>query len=329
MKTSLVIATLAVLGAGAVSAGAAHFVPSTAGNGVPFQGSDTEGDLTNAAIDPSIPTNGTIHGSGLGTSGDYQGGGSGAGEGAMTSSSPKQQAAPMSKMLTKSTCTTNTGTDDAGLPNYTHASGIATALDAVDVYSSLSAGGSTACNGTTDDAGTGLNFGGTGSPEPTGAAFANWTDMLALLYGGLDKTNNTTDCNSAKRQALVANWSNMFENGCTTQPSTCTSALMPFGANKVSLAVASNSAVGGSNTCSSSCTAAGCAGAACTYQNAGTVCGGNGSTCTAVSPTANGSAPIGTRTAATTTRARPTRSRPSSASGLCSMAMATSSSRTA
>ena len=52
MKTSLVIATLAVLGAGAVSAGAAHFVPSTAGNGVPFQGSDTEGDLTNAAIDP-------------------------------------------------------------------------------------------------------------------------------------------------------------------------------------------------------------------------------------------------------------------------------------
>jgi hypothetical protein len=201
MKTSFIIATLAVVGAGAVGAGATFALQ-------PFIGSDTEYDIQNQALVNST----------LGNFNDYSGGGSGGAENAMTASSPKQLIGPMSKMLTTTTC---------AVALKTHATGIAFGLDAVNVYSASSAGGTVACNGSTDDAGTGLNYNRSipnAAADGGPAAFPNWTDALALLYGGRDKSTGITDCNSAKRKALVANWSNLFENACSNGNSTCTTA---------------------------------------------------------------------------------------------------------
>jgi hypothetical protein len=209
MKTSLVIATLVVVGAGAAGAGATFAVQ-------PFVGSDTEYEITNQAIANS----------GLGNFGDYTGGGSGAGESAMTSSPATQRTAPMSKMMTATTCTVKTPSTTA----YTHATGIAIALDAVNIYSSIFAGGVAACNGTADNTGLGLVYdGGVNAGDAGTASFPNWTDMLALLYGGLDKQTKITDCASPKRKALVASWGNLFQAnytspGSCTGPTTCTTA---------------------------------------------------------------------------------------------------------
>ncbi len=243
MKTSIVFATLVVVGASAVGAGATFATQ-------PYQGSDTEYDLTNGAIAASL----------LGNSGDYQGGGSGAGENAMTAATPVQHTAPMSKMMTKQTCSVAGGI-------YTHASGIAIALDAVDVYSATAAGATAACNGSADNAGTGLTY--SSSATANGGPYANWTDMLALLYGGMDKASSfcvggtaaagtvcspqataaqitatcgtggsctpRIDCNSTKRQALVSNWSNLFQNGCSNAVGTCTTATLPVGAGTTTI----------------------------------------------------------------------------------------------
>jgi cysteine-rich repeat protein len=234
MKTSLVLATLVAAGASAVTAGAATFSPK------PFQGSDTLFDLTNAAIDPGLLHNqstGGVTGLGIGTTGDYQGGGSGAGEGAMTAATGATQlTSPMSKMLTATTCSLPA---DAG-NGFTHATGIAIALDAVDIYSATNAGASAACNGTADNTDAGLNYG--PSVADAGGPYNNWTDMLALLYGGLDKSTKTLDCNSAKRQALVANWGNLFENGCSNGVTTCTTGTMKFGATSQTLKAAAGTA---------------------------------------------------------------------------------------
>jgi hypothetical protein len=200
MKTSLVIATLVVVGAGAAGAGATFAVQ-------PYLGSDTEFEITNQALANSS----------LGNLGDYTGGGSGNGENAMTASTPLQRTAPMSKMMTNQTCKVVVPSTTA----YTHATGIAFGLDAVNVYSFINAGGAAACNGTPsqDDAGLGLVY--------SNSSFGNWTDMLALLYGGLDKTTGATDCGSAKRKALVANWSNLFQTGCANGITTCNTANLP------------------------------------------------------------------------------------------------------
>ncbi|MGH7436795.1 MAG: hypothetical protein ACRENE_14065, partial [Polyangiaceae bacterium] len=231
MKTTFVLATLTVVGASAVTAGAATFSPK------PFQGSDALYDLTNGAIDPGLVLlpNGTLSGTsglGIGTKGDYQGGGTG--EDAMTAENPTQLAAPMSTMLTKKTCAVAGGVSDSAA----HASGMGIGLDAVDLYSATNAGASVACNGNANDATAtaGLNYG--PSIAAAGGPYNNWTDMLALLYGGMDKSNKTVDCNSAKRKALVSNWSNLFQNGCGNGVSTCTTGLMKFGATNKTLSAA-------------------------------------------------------------------------------------------
>jgi hypothetical protein len=203
MKSSFIIGTLSVVGAAVIGAGATFATQ-------PYTGSDTLYDLTNQALALST----------LGNVGDYVGGGSNTGEGAMAAASPKQHTAPMTSMLTTTSC-------NAPSNGRVHASGIVIGLDAVDVYSSVFAGGATACNGTADNTGTGLNY---DAAVPDAAAdggpavFLNWTDALALLYGGLDKSTGVTDCGSSKRRALVANWSNLFENHCSNGVSTCTTA---------------------------------------------------------------------------------------------------------
>jgi hypothetical protein len=210
MKTSFVVATLVVVGAGAAGAGALFPIS-------PYQGSDTEFDITNQVM---INTT-------LGVQNDYVGGGSGAGENAMTATNPVQRTAPMSKMMTSTTCNVKVG-------SYSHASGLPFGLDGLSVYSYLGAGGTTACNGPNDpsgdNTGKGLNYttgvaGGAGDGGNT--SFPNWTNMLALLYGGLDKTTGIVDCASPKRKSLVANWSNLFQDqvSCGSNPvTTCNTA---------------------------------------------------------------------------------------------------------
>jgi hypothetical protein len=99
----------------------------------------------------------------------------------------------------------------------TQASGIVLGIDAVRVFGSNAVvkANQTACNGATATAActqdpSGLVF--SGGP----LTFANWRDVLALLYGGLDRSTNVVDCNSAKRNTLVSTWTNLFQNaGCT------------------------------------------------------------------------------------------------------------------
>jgi hypothetical protein len=223
------VATLCVVGAGAVGTGAT-FATQT------FQGSDALYNLTNAAL-PSTAIGSTgVAGSGLGANGDYQGGGSGAGESAMASSAPTQWMAPMTKMMSSVTCGSLLGPQ--------HASGVVIGLDAVDVYSSVLSGATAGCStqSTAGSNGLGLAYDTTlAYTDNQGNAktltFKNWTDVLALLYGGLDKSTITgsgatqqgyVDCSSPQRRALAANWANLFEakaTTCATNPSSaCTTA---------------------------------------------------------------------------------------------------------
>ena len=242
MRTSFIVATLCVVGAGAVGAGATFATQN-------FQGSDTLFDLTNAAIAPSnIGTTG-VAGSGLGNTAanetDYQGGGSGAGESAMAATAPTQWMAPMSKMMTSVTC--------GSLEGPARASGIVIGLDAVDVYSSVFSGATAGCStqSTGGTNGLGLAYNTTLSytdnlGNPQTVTFKNWTDVLALLYGGLDKSQTSgsgatqvgyADCSSPQRKALAANWANLFEaNGstCSSNPSSaCTTASYKAGSANI------------------------------------------------------------------------------------------------
>src|SRR5262249_51646789 len=129
-----------------------------------------------------------------------------------------QQTAPMSRMMNSGggLCTFNGGTAGS---TATNASGIVIGLDAVDVLSSTTSGATTACN----SAGNGLAFSGTTGVFANGNANQNWKWVLALVYGGLDLSNPSAgqDCNSAARQALVANWSKLFQNGCANGNAVC------------------------------------------------------------------------------------------------------------
>jgi hypothetical protein len=213
MRTSIVTAATLLVGASATGVGALT-LPN------PMYGSDTLQFVTTDSISGDSQLGPSL-------TGVYKAGGSGAGQGAManqtSAASAPQSAAPMSKMMTNgnSLCTAYGGTLGSAALN---ASGVSVGMDAVDVYSSIAAGGAAVCNGTADGTGFGLAYSGV----PTGV-FANgntgqnWKWALALLYGGLDLsaanggTADNPDCNSAARKALVANWSNLFQVGaaCT------------------------------------------------------------------------------------------------------------------
>jgi cysteine-rich repeat protein len=202
MKKSIVIATFLVVGAGAT--GASALVD-------PYRGSDTLFNVTTQAIAAA----------GLKPTNAYVGGGSGNAESAMvgptapySASAALQQTGPMSRMMKNASnlCSFNGGSNGS---KDTSASSIAIGLDAVDIMSSTLAGGSTACNGTADNTGTGLAYSGTTGVFAGGNTGQTWKWVLALVYGGKDLSpGGVTDCNSTARQALVANWSKLFQNGC-------------------------------------------------------------------------------------------------------------------
>jgi hypothetical protein len=194
MKTT--IALTSFLAVGAAATGVAAALPS------PFQGSDTLFDVTTAAI------------AGSGVTGSYIGGGSGNGQSAMVGGT--QLTAPMSRMMNSgaSLCTSTTH-----LPSgVTNASAIVIGLDAVDVIASTQSGGAAACNGSADNAGTGLVYsGGTNS-------FTSWKDALALIYGGKDLSTGAVDCAGTARATLVAKFSNLFQNACANGAAVCNDA---------------------------------------------------------------------------------------------------------
>jgi hypothetical protein len=229
MKYSFTIAAFMLAGAGA--AGVAAISTS-------YAGSDTLLNVTNAALTAAL----------IGPKGAYIGGGSANGVAEMVGTSPfsagnaEQQTAPMTRLpkssdANSSVCSFNAdgGTKGQGL---TGASTIVIGLDAVDVYSSVSAGGATAlpdggvgCNGTADNTpGTGLVQSGSptgifaGTTTPTSKQIWKWA--LALVYGGNDLSvkgggpNGIPDCNQAGRAQLVANWSNLFQN-CANGNAVC------------------------------------------------------------------------------------------------------------
>jgi len=235
MKKSLILATVFVVGASAAGAGAANNFATT-----PYVGSDTEYNITNQAILNSGLGNKTV-GPGLTTwnassnpLGDYSGGGSGGAENAMANSTPVQQTGPMSRALggpaTKGACAAG-GATAAAVAN---ASGIVLGIDAVRIFASnaVISANQTSCNGATSTAActqdpSGLVYSGSVGNGTVTMTFANWRDVLALLYGGLDRsvTPNVVDCTSPKRALLVSAWTNLFQNTTSCPNSTNGTAL--------------------------------------------------------------------------------------------------------
>jgi hypothetical protein len=233
MRTSTVVAAFLCIG-GSVAAVAA--LPN------PYLGSDVLFTITQQAIGASSL--------GLSQEADYTGGGSGNGAAAMAGTvSPylavnaKQQTAPMTRLVKKegNVCSFNDngGNPDGGAPppgpagqGDTSAAAIVIGLDAVDIFSSTSAGGAPACQGPDDTASNdnkdyGLVVSGTtgafagASPNPA----QNWKWALALVYGGYDYSQTgggpegAPDCGQTSRLNLVANWSNLFQQA--QAPGTC------------------------------------------------------------------------------------------------------------
>jgi hypothetical protein len=187
MKTSTSVATLLLAASSAAGAGA--ILPS------PYQGSDALYWVTQDAI-TAVGT--------VGAANAYVGGGSDIGQSALVEN--LQSAAPMSRMLNEAGGLCARDASDA--------TGIVIGLDAIDVIGSLEQGGNPAtCNNP--------NGGGLLS---SGGGFANYKQLLALLYGGEPNANGVQDCNTPNRQALVNSWSHLFQNGCANSEPACNDA---------------------------------------------------------------------------------------------------------
>jgi cysteine-rich repeat protein len=172
-----------------------------------YQGSDTLYNVTTQALSAS--------GSTLPL---YIGGGSCAAEAAMSTSAPTQASGPMSRMFTGNVAGARLSCfDEQGVcgSTVTNASGIVVGLDAIDILASTSSGASAACTGGPDGGAGGLLFNG-GS-----IVASNWKDVLALVYGGKDNKTGLVDCNQMSRINLVANWSQLFQDGCANGVATC------------------------------------------------------------------------------------------------------------
>lgn len=207
MKKTMVIATFLAVGAGSAGVSA-----------LDIKGSDTLKEFTlsviNAAVCPAA------------TSLTYLGGGSGAGETAMTTSPITQSVAPMSRFLQVGGATPNL------------AEGVAYAADGITIsvskaHAACDANAATGTGCTAQPGG--LRQSGTlnnGAYTLGTAAVAGWRDVLRLVYFGLDNTTGSNpnptaatplrDCNSAVRQDLVNNYGNLFQNGATCGTGGCT-----------------------------------------------------------------------------------------------------------
>jgi hypothetical protein len=218
MKRNLFAAVFSVVGASASGVGAVTFATQ------PYVGDDLLYNVTNQAIlssglgNTSLPTGmPPTWDPAANPLGDYSGGGSSFGEDAMVLS--HQGTAPMARFLEghRGACAAT---------NLSNASGIVLGISGTTVVASnaVISAHQVACNGALADSactpdGAGLVYSG----GPFG--FTNWRDVLALLYGGLDRSNGTINCaptnpdgTTSKRAVLVANWPDLFQNAACTNP---------------------------------------------------------------------------------------------------------------
>jgi len=224
MKSSLIIATLVVAGAGVVGA----TVGATGAGVVQLYGSDTLGPLTGAVIQQA--GTGWNNGQQISTAANtlnYNGGGSGTGQSDMISGT--QDIAPMSSMLNSGICSVS-----AAVGSTTTAHGCVIGLDGVGVWASSDNAENTTCNGTpvypfvaTDnactsgtstgvDTTTGLDINNTVCGITLGTT-AGWRDILKILYFGKDQAG-AIHCDSTVRLCLANNYGAVFENAnCSSQ----------------------------------------------------------------------------------------------------------------
>ncbi len=193
MKASVSIATFLMVGAGVAGAGAITPIET------PLLGSDTLFHVTQDAFNALA-----LAGLSIGPASTFIGTGSAFGQSAMVAG--KQHLAPMTRMMTAEVCAVDTSL----------ATGIVIGLDSVDVFGAvLQAGNASTCN---------ASPGGFAFTGANGQGFVNYKGVLALIYGGLDTATGTVDCNGAKRQSVVNNWSALFENSCANTEPACTNA---------------------------------------------------------------------------------------------------------
>jgi hypothetical protein len=185
-----------------------------------MKGSDTLEDVAKDAIAAA----------GLSAAITYVGGGSGGGQGAMTSTPPTQQIAPMSRQLNSTACTTlgaTIGQELIGLDGIAIVAGNQpggdsdeqTASTADDCNDNISGGTVLAVPGcTTAD----------GCDASGNYTFTDWKDVLAVVYAGQNHTSAAQlisgarnpariNCGGAVRRTLVDNWGALFQNGTGAQ----------------------------------------------------------------------------------------------------------------
>ena len=214
MRTSIVVSTFLLVGAGAVSASALNATGD-------MKGSDTIFEVTTSLIAHCPGATGNIN---------YQGGGSGTAETQMKAGAATQQIGPMSKFV--STCSgSGTGLPTGWTPAGTE-SGIVIGLDGVDIVANKVAGGATGagtCNpnaNCANDATAGLAQTGKVIDYGTGTyTISSWSDVLAVLFAGMDHTATAQstangsqavyaarDCNSPLRNYLAQNYKKIFQS---------------------------------------------------------------------------------------------------------------------
>ncbi len=206
MKSSLLIATLIVAGAGAMGAAVGALQS--------LQGSDTLFNVTNDVIQFAGLTN-TL---------GYVGGGSGNGENAMIGKGqdgglPSQTVAPMSKMMDNGICAKSDG--GALVPPPMTGAGCVIGLDGVALFVSTDNGGSVLGNGQPDDGGActvpGQNVdttvGENWSRTVCGYTPLGWRDVIMQLWFGKNATTGVVDCDNSIRICLANTYGSFFENG--------------------------------------------------------------------------------------------------------------------
>jgi hypothetical protein len=192
MRTTIALGLFAAIAAGTAGVGALSNLPQ-------MRGSDTLFTITKDVLAACENTS-TL---------DYIGTGSTNGETACIADA--QTICPMSRELRAGAC---------GHPgDESLAEGIVLALDGLSLVTSESGEGP--CNSGTDDCtqatnpDDGLAFGKTIGTTAGDYTFADWMDVLRVVFAGMDQNAGSDianrDCNSPVRQAIAANWGNVFE----------------------------------------------------------------------------------------------------------------------
>ena len=182
-----------------------------------LKGSDTLEDVAKDAV----------AGAALSGSITYIGGGSGGGQAAMTATTPTQQIAPMSRQLNGAACSTlgaTVGQELIGLDGIAVVGANQLSKDSDEQSPDLADDCSDNISG-----GLVLNVPGCTANDGCDASgnytFADWKDVLAMVYGGQNHNTAQTqlssgarnpariNCNSPVRRALVDNWGNLFRPG--------------------------------------------------------------------------------------------------------------------